>query len=348
MRALKERLAGVGIDAVGGCSMARSGANVVESVDGLSVMGLAEGVGTIPAHVRLLLRLRKRFAVGLYDLVVVVDYPGFHLRVAAAAAAYDVPVLYYVAPQLWAWGSWRLRSIRRNVRQMAVVLPFEEEYFRSRGVVTEFVGHPLLDRDLSPSVENARASLGLSDGAPILGLLPGSRVTEIYRLWPRFRDAAKRLSESMPTLRVLVAAMNGIEYPGAADFQFCHENSASVLAAADAVLCKSGTATLEAALSGTPMVVAYRMHPFTYAVARRAVRVRHVGLVNLVAGREVCPEFLQSEATPRALARAVAPLLDPESSAASRQRVALLEIRARLGGSGATQRVAAMAERMVA
>jgi len=312
------------------------------------VMGLAEGFGTIARHARLLSRLRRRFAGGLYDLVVLVDYPGFHLRVAAAAASHDVPVLYYVAPQLWAWGSWRIRSIRKHVQQMAVVLPFEEEYFRSRGVVADYVGHPLLDRVQNPSVENARASLNLVDGGPILGLLPGSRPAEISRLWPNFRDAAKRLAESMPTLRVLVAAIDGIEYPGAPEFQFCPKNSAAVLAAADAVLCKSGTATLEAALSGTPMVVAYRMHPLTYVVARLAVQVRHVGLVNLVAGRDVCPELLQSEGTPLALAGAVAPLLDQMSAAATLQREAFVEIRARLGGSGATQRVADMAERMVA
>lgn len=348
VRAMKERLAGVEIDAIGGSSMSQAGANVVESPAEFGVMGLAEGVTSIPAHLRLLSRLRRRFFDGLYDLAVLIDYPGFHLRVAAAAAANRVPVLYYVAPQLWAWGSWRLRLIRKHVKQLAVVLPFEEEYFRTRGVFASFVGHPLLDCDTSRPSSCARAALNLPDGAPVLGLLPGSRAPEVSRLWPGFRDAAKRLSESMPRLRVIVAAVDGIDYPRAPEFQLFIDKSADVLAAADAVLCKSGTATLEAALSGTPMVIAYRMHPLTFAAARRAVRLQHVGLVNLIAGREVCPEFLQARATPSALAEAVAPLLDGMGEAASRQREAFVGIRARLGGPGATARVADIALRMVA
>lgn len=346
--ALKERLADVEIDAVGGASMARSGANLIESHDRLGVMGLAEGIGTIPAHIRILSRLRRRFTAGIYNLVILVDYPGFHLRVAAAAAAAHVPVLYYVAPQLWAWGAWRVRSIRKHVRKMALVLPFEEPFFLDRGIPAEYVGHPLLDRDPIPSVEIARASLNLSDATPVLGLFPGSRAAEIRRIWPCFRDAAKILGESSPTVRVVVGAMQGLDYPGAPEFQFCRENSAGVLAASDAVLCKSGTITLEAALAGTPMVIAYKMHSLTYAVARVAVRVDRVGLVNLVAGRVVCPELLQSKATPWALARAVAPLLDRQGVAAATQREAFVQIRDRLGGSGATQRVAEMAARMVA
>jgi lipid-A-disaccharide synthase len=328
--------------------MVRSGANVVESSTELAVVGLVEGFGAIPAHVRLLSRLRRRFADGLYDLVILVDYPGFHLKVAAAAAANDVPVLYYIAPQLWAWGAWRVRSIRKSVQQMAVVLPFEEEYFRSRGVSAEFVGHPLLDRIAPSSGEHAGTALDLPDGVPVLGLLPGSRTPEIKRLWPSFRDAARILSESIPTLRVLVAAIDGVEYPGAPEFQYCQGNSGAVLTASNAVLCKSGTATLEAALLGTPMVIAYRVHPLTYAVAKLAVQVSHIGLVNVIAGFEVCPEFLQTAATPQALARAVRPLLDKTSAAASRQLDGYSQIRGQLGGPGATQRVADMAGRMVA
>ena len=328
--------------------MAQSGANVIESSENLAVVGLAEGFRAIPAHAGLLSRLRKRFVEGLYDLVVLVDYPGFHLRVAAAAAANDVPVLYYIAPQLWAWGSWRVKSIRKNVQQVAVVLPFEEEYFRSRGVSADFVGHPLLDSDLSLAAEDAWTSLDLTEGAPLLGLLPGSRASEIRRLWPSFRDAAKSLTESVPSLRVLVAAMDGIEYPGAPEFQYCRGNSAAVIGASNAVLCKSGTATLEAALLGTPMVIAYRVHPLTYAVARPVVQVSHIGLVNVIAGHEVCPELLQNAATPQALVRAVRPLLDRTSVAASRQRDAFVQIRGQLGGPGATERVADMVGRMVA
>lgn len=328
--------------------MARVGANVIQSRNSFAVMGLAEGVGAIPAHLRALRRLRRRFVAGLYDLVVLIDYPGFHLRVAAAASDCGIPVLYYIAPQLWAWGSWRLRSIRRHVRQVAAVLPFEEEYFRSRGVAAEFVGHPILDREDVLSTEAARASLGISSREVVIGLLPGSRKSEVDRLWPSFRDAAIRLSESNPSLRVLVAAVDGNDYPGAPQFRYCQMNSNVVLSAADAVLCKSGTATLEAAILGTPMVIAYRMHPITYGVAKRVVRSPHIGLVNLLADCKVCPEFVQSEATPRALASAVEPLLRGDGEEAELQRQAFAQIRAKLGGAGATQRVADLAERLAA
>jgi lipid-A-disaccharide synthase len=328
--------------------MERAGANVIQSRNDFAVMGLAEGIGAIPAHLRALRRLRRRFVADLYDLVVLVDYPGFHLRVAAAASDYGIPVLYYIAPQLWAWGSWRLRAIRRHVRQVAAVLPFEEEYFRSRGVAAEFVGHPLLDREDVLSIEAARASLGISDTEVVLGLLPGSRKAEVDRLWPDFRDAAKRLAKSDPSLRVLVAAVDGNEYPDAPQFQYCQMNSNTVLSAADAVLCKSGTASLEAAIFETPTVIAYKMNPITFGVAKRVVRTPHIGLVNLIADREVCPEFVQSEVTPRALASAVEPLLRGDCEEAEIQRQAFAQVRDKLGGAGATQRVADMAEQLVA
>lgn len=348
VKEIKQRVDGVEIDAIGGSPLALAGANVVESLGQGSVVGLVEGVRAFPTHVRALKNVRKRLARGLYDLVILLDYPGFHLRVAAAAAARDVPVLYYIAPQLWAWGSRRIESIRKHVRRLAVVLPFEEEYFRSRGVAAEYVGHPLLDREAGLTPAEARAALQVPDGTPALALFPGSRQSETDRLWPAFRDAARILTGKMPELRVLVAAKDGFEYPGAPDFQFCLENSELVLAAADAALCKSGTATLQAAIAGTPMVIAYKMHPLTFAVARRSVGVPDIGLVNLIAGRRVCPEFLQGDVTSLTLADAVGPLLDLNSGDALLQRRAFSDVLGRLGGPGATRRVANIAEAMIA
>ncbi len=348
VRELKSRHDGIEIEAVGGPAMERAGAKIVESSEKFAVMGLAEGIGAIPAHLRALRRLRKRFQSETYDLVVLVDYPGFHLRVAAAASRCGIPVLYYIAPQLWAWGAWRVNAMRKHVRKVAAVLPFEERFYRSKHVDAEFVGHPLLDRGENSSKESARASLNIDRNATVLGLLPGSRRDEVKRLWPPFRDAANLLRQYDPKLQVLVATVEGDQYPGAREFQLCPMDSTAVIAASDAVLCKSGTATLESALAGTPAVIAYRMHPFTYWIAKRAVTLPHVGLANLIAEREICPEYLQSAATPDALARAVAPLLDRGTDAADKQRDAFAEVRARLGGPGATRKVVEMAERMVA
>ncbi len=336
------------MEGIGGPSMAALGTTVIQSIDQLSAMGLSEVVRTLPRHAALLRRVRRLFSERRYDVAILVDYPGFHMRVAAAARRARIPVLYYVAPQLWAWGTWRVRSIRKNVRSLAVVLPFEEEFFRSRGVAAEFVGHPLLDEEPLLQRESARRALGIAEETPVIGLLPGSRRQEVDRLWPRFREAAVRLRGVIDDLEVLVAGLPGIDYARADGCAIRDEDAATVLAAADAVICKSGTATLEAALAGTPMVVAYSMSPLTYAVARRVVRVEQIGLVNLLAGRRVAPEFIQNDATAERLAEAARGLLDRAGSAAREQRMAFTEVRQQLGLPGAGKRVAEMARRLVA
>lgn len=334
------RAEGTEVAGVGGPRMAAAGAELLAGLDDLSAMGLAEAVGTLPAHLRLLRCLRRRLSDGHYDVAVLVDYPGFHLRVARAAAAAGVPVLYYIAPQLWAWGHWRLSALRACVQRLAVILPFEAPYFAAHGIPTTFVGHPLCDRPPPPDRDAARRLLHVPGAAPLLGLFPGSRAAEVRRLWPVFRDAARWLRGAVPELAVVVAAAPGARYPDAAEVVVWPGDPAVLHAAADAALCKAGTTTLEAALAGLPLVIAYRMHPVTYAAARRAVRVPYVGLVNLLAGRSVAPELLQAAATPAALGRSVLPLLDRESAAARAQRLAFAEVRDAMGPPGAARRVA--------
>lgn len=335
------------VDGLGGPLMASAGANIITPIDKMQVMGLAETVKNLPAHLLLLRRLKRSFLAGRYDLAVLIDYPGFHLRVAAAAADAGIPVLYYIVPQLWAWGEWRAKSMRRSVRSAAVVLPFEESFFRTRGIEAEFVGHPLLDMPPAPSRSDARATIGLSDDEPVLGLFPGSRPQEIQRLWPVFWKAATTLRKNLPGLKIVLAGTQGSTYPNDGDV-INSRDARTVFAAADAAICKSGTTTLEAALSDTPMVIAYQMHPLTFAVARRVVKLRHVGLVNLLAGRGVAPEFLQRDATPERLVEAVARLFDSNDEAASKQRDAFRHVRKALGRPGAGVRVAEMARRLVA
>jgi len=328
--------------------MAEAGAKILARAEDLAALGLAEVVSSIPAHVRLLLRLRRLFRSGRYQLVILVDYPGFHLKVAAAARAAGLPVLYYIAPQLWAWAEWRVRSLRKNVNSLAVILPFEESFFAARGIHAEFVGHPLLDRDAAPPRLAARSALSINSSAPLLALFPGSRPQEVQRLWPAFRDAARKLQHVTPGLQVAVAAVGGASYPDGDGFVLAQRSAQHLLAAADVGLCKSGTTTMEAMLANLPMVIAYRMHPLTHAIARRAVRLTHVGLVNLIAERDVVPEFIQDSVTAEILANALEPLLDPAGMAATHQREAFREIRAKLGVPGAGKRVAAMALQMVA
>lgn len=341
--ALRRRLPQATIEAFGGPLMAQAGAAVLDRMEAFSVVGFVEAVGKIPAHYRLLGRVGRAFRAGRYDLAILVDYPGYHLRAAAVAAAAGVPVLYYIAPQMWAWGAGRVKKLGRAVRRLAVILPFEEQFFRDRGVPATFVGHPLLDRAAPPARAAARSALGLEPDRPTLGLFPGSRALEVERLWPCFRDAAALVTARRPDVQVVAAAAPGAAYPQPGPVLIRSGDPEAVFAAADAALCKSGTTTLEAALVDAPMVIAYRLNALSGFIARRVLRVPWVGLVNLVAERSVAPEFLQGDARPDRLAGAVLPLLEPGSAEARRQREGLALVRQRLGSRGAAERVADLA-----
>lgn len=340
--ALKRQAPDATIEAFGGPRMEAAGARVLDRMEAFSVVGFVEALESLPRHYRLLRRTRAAFQAGRYDVAVFVDYPGYHLRAAGAAAAAGVPVLYYIAPQLWAWGAGRVRRLATAVRQLAVILPFEEPFFRDHGVPTTFVGHPLKDRPPLPGREEARRALGIPAGEPVLAVFPGSRAQEVRRIWPVARAAAELVRAARPAIRVLVAGTPVAHYPGAGDMRVVMDDPSLVFAAADAGLCKSGTTTLEAALADLPMVITYRLHPLSNFIAHRLLRVPWVGLVNLVAGELLCPELLQGDATPRALADAVLPLLDPADPRTRRQRAGLATVRQRLGEPGAAERVAAL------
>jgi lipid-A-disaccharide synthase len=327
--------------------MAAAGVTLLERIESLLAMGFAEPVIRLWTHVSLLARLRRRFALGRYDLVILVDYPGFNLRVAEAAAATGIPAFYYIAPQAWAWAPARAERLRRSVRSVAVILPFEEPFFTARGVPARFVGHPLLD-GIYPSRADARRQLGLKAERPVLALLPGSRPLEVRRLWPPLREAARRLRVLRPDLAVVVPAVSGCAYPDARDIRLCWEPGAAPLAAADVAVCKAGTGALEAALADVPSVVVYRTDPMSYALARRVARVRSVGLVNLLAGGDAVPELLQEHARPAAILAALLPLMDRDGAAAQSQQQAYRRVREQLGGPGAADRTAAMALELVA
>jgi lipid-A-disaccharide synthase len=276
--------------------------------------------------------------------VVLVDYPGFNMKVAAAAHAAGVPVVYYITPQVWAWGAGRLGELARTVTAAAVILPFEEELLRAHSVRATFVGHPLLDRaEHMPTRAEARASLGFGDDERVLALFPGSRAQEIARHVDAFVAVGRELERRMPGLRVVVSAAPDVRIDLArCPYPVVRSQSFTVLRAADAAMCKSGTTTLEAAVAGCPLVVAYRTSPITYFAARRLVKIPDIGLVNVVAGRRVVPEFVQDALVPRAVADALEPLLDASSAARRTMLEALTAVRASLGTPGAAARVAKM------
>jgi lipid-A-disaccharide synthase len=229
--------------------------------------------------------------------------------VAEAARATGTKVLYYIAPQLWAWRPGRARRLAAAVDRLAVVLPFEQPFFGRLGLRSEYVGHPLVDRGPAPTRAAARTKLGIPPDTRVLGLLPGSRHQEIRRMWPPFRDTALRLLGERCCERVLVAGTAGGEYPEHGPIEILRGEAVPLLAAADAVLAKSGTTTLEAALTDTPMVVAYKVDPVMAPPLRLMIKTPSIVLANLVLGENVFPEFIQEACVPEKLADALVPLM---------------------------------------
>ncbi|HUF29972.1 MAG TPA: lipid-A-disaccharide synthase [Gemmatimonadaceae bacterium] len=347
LRALHPELTLTG---VGGDCMAEAGVQLFERSDRLAVMGFAEILRYVPRHIALLRDIRRRLRSGAVRLVILVDYPGFNLKVAKSAHEAGVPVLYYIAPQVWAWHESRVRTMARVIDRAAVILPFEETFFARHGVRATFVGHPLLDRAQSlPDRPTARRELGLGSDDPVLALFPGSRVQEVERMLDVFVGAARLVESRVPGLRVIVSVAPGMEVdPARCPYPLIAGKSFTVLRAASAALCKSGTTTLEAAVTGTPLIVAYRTSGWSYAIARRLVRIPYIALVNIVAGRRVAPELVQKAVTPEALAMALLPLFDEGSDERRAQVDGLAEVRARLGAPGAARRTALLAGELIA
>jgi len=328
---------------VGGPHMRSSGVEITRDYSELAVMGFAEVLKHIPKHAKLLRELRARIAGGGVAAVVLIDYPGFNMKVAAAAQAAGVPVLYYVTPQVWAWGAGRLPKLAKLITRAAVILPFEQPLLEGYGIDATFVGHPLLDRagNLS-SREEARQRLGISATERVLALFPGSRGQEIARHFTPFIATGREMARRYPGLRVIVHAAPTVDLAGLdCPFEIVHGASFDVFRAADVALCKSGTTTLEAAIAQCPMAVAYRTGALSYAIARRVVKIPYIGLVNVVAGREIAREFVQGALRPNDVADELGRLLDDKPYRET-QRAGLLEVRGQLGTPGAAGRVAEM------
>lgn len=346
---------GLRYSGMGGTQMRAAGVETLVDVSELAVVGLVDVLVNYPRLRRLFRRMTRHLETERPDLLVLVDYVEFNLRLAAHARRLGIRVLFYVSPQLWAWRSGRIKRIRRSVDAMAVLFPFETDVYETAGVPVRYVGNPLVDR-VQPPQQPIRETLGLAPDTRLIGLLPGSRSGELKRHWPMLVDTARRLHGAHPEIRFAVSLAPGVTAahlePLASHeglpLQFVTGDTAthSLMAGADLLLIASGTATLEAGLLRAPMLVFYRMGALSHAVFSRLVRLENIALVNIVGGERLVPEYLQHDATPERLARDAADLLArPEALGAMRERLA--RVRERLGDGGADRRVAEMAQELL-
>ncbi len=333
---------------MGGARMAAAGMDVLIDVTAAAVVGGTESISRWPLLVRTFRSLRARVAgAPRPSALVLIDFPEFNLRLARAARRAGVPVVYFVPPQIWAWRPGRVAEMRRVVSLVLAVLPFEAPLYRQAGVPVEFVGHPVLDAlETAPDRETARRRLGLDESTLVIGLVPGSRREEVARMLPLMREAAAHVVSQYPGARFLVALAPTIarqaiaaHTTGPPALEIVSDATYAVMRAADLLLVTSGTATLEAALLGTPMVVGYRLTPLSELIVSVLIRVPWMSLANLTLGWAAVPELSAKDLTSDGLAREALRLL-ADRDARDAQRRAFRELAARLGAPGVGVRAA--------
>ncbi len=319
MEELRRRVPAARFFGMGGARMAALGFERVVRSEDVAVMGITEVIRHLPRIYREYRRLKQAIRERRPAAAVLIDFPDVNLKLAEALHAVGVPVIFFVSPQLWAWKKRRIHRVKRFVDQMLVIFPFEEEYYRQRGVKAEFVGHPLAELPLpTVSREEFAAQYGLNAGRRWIGLLPGSREREIRMNLPEMLRAATMLADAefvLPLASTLSAgaaeqARTLVQQAGLAGRVHLVDDARGTLHHARASVVASGTATVEAALIGNPFVVVYRVSRLTYAIAQRVVKVPHVAMVNLVADRRVVPELIQDAFSASAVTAALQPLLE--------------------------------------
>ncbi|HTG82818.1 MAG TPA: lipid-A-disaccharide synthase [Geobacteraceae bacterium] len=340
---------------IGGPRMRDAGVDTLIDASQMAVVGLVEVIAHFNVIGRAYLTLRKIIASDPPDLLVLIDYPDFNLRIARLAKRAGVRVLYYISPQVWAWRVGRVKKIGRVVDRMAVVFPFEVPFYEREGVPVTFVGHPLVDT-VHPSMSRAesQALFGLDPVRRTVGLFPGSRTGEISRLLPVILESARLLKKRFPDLQFILPLASTLTMADIAPYlsgsgleiKVAEGRGYDVMQVCDAIITVSGTVTLEIALVGVPMVIIYRVSPLTYELGKRLIRVDHIGICNIVAGERVVPELIQHDAEPGRIAAEIDRMLtDPEYGAAITTK--LSAVREKLGSGGGSSRAARLILEMV-
>jgi lipid-A-disaccharide synthase len=354
IRALKKRHDDIFICGAGGSAMRSAGARIIVDVQDLSVMGFSAIFSKIPAILKAAAKIKRVLSKLKPDLLILIDFPDFNLHLAAYAKRTGIPVLYYISPQVWAWRSGRIHKIKARVDHMAVILPFEKSIYEQHQIPVSFVGHPLMDAAFPQPERNIVIEIGQKDVT--VSLLPGSREGEVRRLLPAMLEAAEHLQANWTGMQFLLSCAPTIDrellsrvvkgYP-ALNLQVSTDPVTALFKKSHLSIVASGTASLEAAIYGIPAIIVYSTSRLNYAMAKRLINVSHIGLANLIAQRRVIPELIQGDASAAKIAAAALDLLtDPSKYGAMQEE--LREIRKRLGGGGASDRVADIACRLMA
>jgi lipid-A-disaccharide synthase len=351
VRELRALVPDIDVFGLGGREFVRAGGRAIADCREVTTTGLTEPLAKLPQLLTVKRRLIEAARSTPPAVFVPIDFWGFNYRLARAMKSRGVPVVYYISPQLWASRPWRMRSMRAIAKRVLVIFPFEEPIYRKAGVPVEFVGHPLVDLAVAGgSRQSFRQIKGLAMSAPTVAILPGSRPGEITRILPDLVAAAKLIAARVPSAQFVIARApnldDGLFEPLRASgldresrVRVVEGDTNGVLAGSDVTLTASGTATVQAALHDTPMVIVYRVSPWTYRLGRPLVTVDTFGMVNLIAGEKIVPELIQHDFTPEAVAReAVSMLLD--ASRAAHIREGLRDVRRKLGEGGASRRAA--------
>jgi len=359
VRSLKKLQPDLTFCGMGGRELERAGTEILFEASKISVVGFFEVVSHLKDILTAQKRLRERLVASRPKLLILIDFPDFNLLLARKAKKLDIPVFYYVSPQVWAWRSGRVKTMARFVDTIGVILPFEEQFYRDRGVNARYVGHPLLDSvRVTKSREVFCAQNGLDPGRTIIGILPGSRSKEVRRLLPVFLESAKKLCHKAhikPIFLIPCASTitkedlfeNGInKHLNELEIHIIFEERYNMMASCDIVIAASGTVTLELLLLNTPMIVAYRLTPLTYRLGRLLVKVKFFALANLIADREIVPELLQDEATPERISSELYKLLF-EESLKEKMKADFKTVQTLLGKPGASNRAAALALELI-
>jgi lipid-A-disaccharide synthase len=333
---------------VGGKKMKNEGVELIADSKEMAVVGITEVLLKLKRIYQIYRKLKNSLTSNSPSLVILIDYPDFNLRFAREAKKKNIPIVYYISPQVWAWRKGRIKKIGRLIKKMIVIFPFEKKIYEEAQIDVDFVGHPLLDAIRSQfSREEAFQQFSLSSGVTTIGLLPGSRMNEVKRHLPPMIEAIPLISKQINPVQFIIPVAPGLDLGEVQNLvgskreniRVVENNIYDVMRISDVVIVASGTATIEAAIMGAPMIVVYRVSPLTYLLGKMLIKVKNIGMVNIIAGKTVVPELIQKDVTPEKITSAVVQILENPSKQEEIKKE-LNSLKEKIGNPGASFRAA--------